>query len=246
MPLAISFELSDRDLEHFNAAIKAARDSAGNKPAEEIIAAAGKLLEDANKVELPDFISARLVQLDSLIAMVRDVGWSLNDEDRQHVLSALVYFADPTDIIPDSIPVLGYFDDAIAIELCVRELKNELEAYEEFCEFRENEARRRGVSAAEVANGLQASVTLAAGTAEGDVIVFTVTSPDNGTAAEELPADYASDQFEIGFNANYLKDILSQIDGDNVEIHLADAGAPTLIRQNDKSPALYVLMPMRV
>ena len=150
MPLAISFELSDRDLEHFNAAIKAARDSASSKSAEEVTAAAGKLLEEANKVELPDFIAARLVQLDSLIAMVRDVGWSLNDEDRQHVLSALVYFADPTDIIPDNIPVLGYFDDAIAIELCVRELKHEMEAYEEFCEFRENEARRRGVSADQV------------------------------------------------------------------------------------------------
>ncbi len=31
-----------------------------------------------------------------------------------------------------------------------------------------------------------------------------------------------------------------------VELHLADAGAPTLIRQDEKSPALYVLMPMRV
>ena len=30
-------------------------------------------------------------------------------------------------------------------------------------------------------------------------------------------------------NANYLKDILSQIDADTVELHLADAGAPTLI-----------------
>ena len=28
--------------------------------------------------------------------------------------------------------------------------------------------------------------------------------------------------------------------------HLADAAAPTLLRENDKSPALYVLMPMRV
>ena len=36
------------------------------------------------------------------------------------------------------------------------------------------------------------------------------------------------------------------VDGDTVELHLADPGAPTLIRQNDKSPALYVLMPMRV
>ena len=81
---------------------------------------------------------------------------------------------------------------------------------------------------------------------ESDRVTLSVTSPDNGTAAEELPADYKAGGFEIGFNANYLKDILSQIDGDNVELHLADAGAPTLIRQDDKSPALYVLMPMRV
>jgi len=81
---------------------------------------------------------------------------------------------------------------------------------------------------------------------EPDRVTLSVTSPDNGTAAEEVPADYKSSGFEIGFNANYLKDILGQIEGDTVELHLADAGAPTLIRQDDKSPALYVLMPMRV
>lgn len=81
---------------------------------------------------------------------------------------------------------------------------------------------------------------------ENDKVTLSVTSPDNGTAAEEVPASYSSAGFEIGFNANYLKDILGQIDGDTVELHLADAGAPTLIRQDDKSPALYVLMPMRV
>jgi hypothetical protein len=48
--------------------------------------------------------------------------------------------------------------------------------------------------------------------------------PDNGTAAE-LPATAGAAGFEIGFNANYLKDILSQIEGDTVELHLADAGA---------------------
>lgn len=79
-----------------------------------------------------------------------------------------------------------------------------------------------------------------------DKVTLSVSSPDNGTAAEEVPAAYTSDAFEIGFNANYLKDILGQIDGDTVELHLADPGAPTLIRQNEKSPALYVLMPMRV
>jgi len=81
---------------------------------------------------------------------------------------------------------------------------------------------------------------------ENDKVILSVTSPDNGTATEEVAADYGSESLEIGFNANYLKDILSQIDSDTVELHLADAGAPTLIRQDDKSPSLYVLMPMRV
>jgi DNA polymerase-3 subunit beta len=81
---------------------------------------------------------------------------------------------------------------------------------------------------------------------DNDRVTLSVTSPDNGTAAEELAAEYKAEGMEIGFNANYLKDILGQIDSDTVELHLADAGAPTLIRENEASPALYVLMPMRV
>ncbi|HSG35292.1 MAG TPA: DNA polymerase III subunit beta [Sphingomonadaceae bacterium] len=81
---------------------------------------------------------------------------------------------------------------------------------------------------------------------EADKVTLSVTSPDNGNAAEEVPAQYKAEGFEIGFNANYLKDILQQVDGDSVELHLADPGAPTLIRKDEKSPALYVLMPMRV
>ncbi len=79
-----------------------------------------------------------------------------------------------------------------------------------------------------------------------DKITLSVTSPENGTAAEEVPGDYSAAGFEIGFNAKYLVDILSQIESDTVEVHLADAAAPTLIRENDKAEALYVLMPMRV
>ncbi len=79
-----------------------------------------------------------------------------------------------------------------------------------------------------------------------DKVTLSVTSPENGTAAEEVPGDYAAESFEIGFNARYLLDILGQISGDTVELHLADAAAPTLIREGDDSAALYVLMPMRV
>ncbi len=79
-----------------------------------------------------------------------------------------------------------------------------------------------------------------------DKITLSVTSPENGAAAEEVPGDYVALPFEIGFNSRYLLDILGQIDSDLCEVHLADAAAPTLIRENDQSQALYVLMPMRV
>ncbi|MET0308392.1 MAG: DNA polymerase III subunit beta [Sphingomonas sp.] len=79
-----------------------------------------------------------------------------------------------------------------------------------------------------------------------DKVILSVTSPENGAAAEEVPGEYTALPFEIGFNSRYLMDILAQIESDLVEVHLADAAAPTLIRENDQSPALYVLMPMRV
>jgi len=44
--------------------------------------------------------------------------------------------------------VLGFLDDAVMIELSVRELKHELDAYDDFCDFRAHEAGRRGVDPA--------------------------------------------------------------------------------------------------
>ncbi len=79
-----------------------------------------------------------------------------------------------------------------------------------------------------------------------DKVTLSVTSPESGTATEEIAADYGAEPLEIGFNARYLMDILQQIESDTVEVHLADAAAPTLLRESDSSNALYVLMPMRV
>jgi DNA polymerase-3 subunit beta len=79
-----------------------------------------------------------------------------------------------------------------------------------------------------------------------DRVTLSVTSPENGTASEDVPADYGAQGFDVGFNSRYLLDILGQVEGDLVEVHMADAAAPTLIRESDQSQALYVLMPMRV
>ncbi|MEO6263841.1 MAG: YkvA family protein [Luteimonas sp.] len=150
MSISLNFELNDRDLEHFDAAMTAAKKAAEGKTQQEVLDCSVKLLADAQKVHIPDFILERLLRLDDMIAMVRDEAWALPDEDRERVLSALVYFCDPQDVIPDDIQVLGFLDDAIMIELSVRELKHELEAYDDFCDFRQHQAERRGLAADKV------------------------------------------------------------------------------------------------
>ena len=150
MSISLNFELNDRDLEHFHSAMAAAKKAAEHKSPAEIIECAGKLLAEAQKVHIPDFIKERLLRLDDMIAMVRDEAYTLPAEDCQRVLSALIYFCDPKDVIPDSVEVLGFLDDAVMIELCVRDLKHELEAYDDFCDYREHEARRRGLEPAQL------------------------------------------------------------------------------------------------
>ncbi|WCL54361.1 DNA polymerase III subunit beta [Gimibacter soli] len=80
----------------------------------------------------------------------------------------------------------------------------------------------------------------------GDTLTLSVNSPDSGTATEELQAAYSGDAMDIGFNSRYLLDILAQVEGDTVQVFLADPQAPTILRDLMDEGALYVLMPMRV
>ena len=145
MSITLNFELNDRDLAHFQTAAERSRKAAEGKSEQEIVDCAVGLLADAAKVHIPDFIKNRLLRLDDMIAMIRDDAWALPDADKQRVLSALMYFCDPADVIPDHVEVLGFLDDAVMIELSVRELKHELDAYDDFCDYRAHEAARRGV-----------------------------------------------------------------------------------------------------
>lgn len=144
MPLDITFTLSDQDLNHFQAIVDKAKSAVSDTDSEAAIEeAARQLITDAKSTDLPEFIGDRLSKLEVVINMVGDEEWQLSDAERTRVLGALVYFCDPEDIIPDHIPGLGFLDDAIYVEIVIRELKAEIDSYEEFCEFRTAEEARR-------------------------------------------------------------------------------------------------------
>ena len=147
MSLSITIDLDDADLQHFTDVIKRAQKKAGDHSADAIITAAASVLQNGQGLTLPAFIASRLAKLERIIALARDTGFGLEAEDRERVLSCLAYFAEPEDVIPDSVPVLGFLDDAIMIELLQRELRHELEAYEDFVDYRNAEASRLGVDA---------------------------------------------------------------------------------------------------
>lgn len=82
-------------------------------------------------------------------------------------------------------------------------------------------------------------------TFEGKTMTLSANSPDAGSATEDLEIN-GNDNIEIGFNARYLMDITSQIEGDSCRLTLADAASPTIIEDSGDTSSLYVLMPLRV
>lgn len=137
MSLRVSFELDDNDLTHFRLIMREARKAAARMAPEDIVAAAEELLQDIASTGTPGFIQERIDKLRLLIRMMSDLEWRLPHQEASRVLAALTYFTEPDDLIPDHIPGLGFLDDAIMVELVVRELEHEIEAYRDFCGFRE-------------------------------------------------------------------------------------------------------------
>ena len=145
MSLKLAFELSDRDLRYFRQALKLSREAVRDADEQEIVDAIKHVLEEIRSNEpLPDFVAERIPVLELFIQMLADDEWQLPNADRERLLAMFVYFSDPEDILPDDIPVIGYLDDVIIIELVTRELGHVRESYDDFCHFRRDFDSRHG------------------------------------------------------------------------------------------------------
>jgi DNA polymerase-3 subunit beta len=78
---------------------------------------------------------------------------------------------------------------------------------------------------------------------------FSVQTPDLGEAQDELPIRFSGDPIDIGFNANYLLEILRYIPTDEVRLTLkAPERAVTVEPEGWSDPASYLclVMPLRL
>lgn len=134
--MRIVFELEAEDVERFREAL--ARAHAAVRCAEEcdIVLAAKQALDELPLASAPPFVRRRLHEVQRLIAMLEDEAWAMPRELREQVLPALAYFCDPDDLIPDHLHGIGLFDDAIMLELLLKEERPLLDAYAAFCCFR--------------------------------------------------------------------------------------------------------------
>ncbi len=145
MSLKVTFELGDRDLSYFRRIMRESRRSSRSMDEKDVILGTKGLLARVRRREVPRFVRDRLTKLETLSTMLQDEEWGLGGTDRNRVVSALAYFNDPRDLIPDDVPGFGFLDDAVMVELVVQELKHDLEAYDDFCNYRRTEAgKRRG------------------------------------------------------------------------------------------------------
>ena len=81
------------------------------------------------------------------------------------------------------------------------------------------------------------------------MVKFSVQTPDLGEAQDELPVRYTGDPLDIGFNANYLLEILRYIPTDEVKLTFkAPERAATLEPEQWSDPAQYLclVMPLRL
>ena len=79
-------------------------------------------------------------------------------------------------------------------------------------------------------------------------LVVNASSPDAGTATQELDIEYNADaSFTVTFNVKFLMDVAGQVEGDSFQMEMQDPLSPTIIKSTDKNTdALFILMPMRM
>ncbi len=81
---------------------------------------------------------------------------------------------------------------------------------------------------------------------EKNLIKLQAQNPDQEEADVEQEVNYLGDDIEIGFNVNYMLDVLNVTSSDTVKAELRDSNSSFLLTYPDQDDCKYVIMPMRL
>ena len=79
-----------------------------------------------------------------------------------------------------------------------------------------------------------------------NLLTVTSSNPDQEEAEVECEVDYGDDDLEIGFNVNYLQDVLGVVTTKEIELRFSDSNSSCLLMQKDIDTVKFVVMPMRL
>ncbi len=145
----IVFELDEEDVKHFRSLFRKARRNAAKLDPDDVIGEGKALVKKIRgSKKVPPFVLAAIEPLEDLIGLLEDKDYGVPAGTRKEILAALAYFSDPADLIPDSIPALGYLDDAIMTRFLEEQFDAELWGYRKFRTFRERAEQRPWTSVA--------------------------------------------------------------------------------------------------
>jgi DNA polymerase III subunit beta len=103
----------------------------------------------------------------------------------------------------------------------------------------ESALRRVSVLSKDKANAVK--VTFSA----GKMNLFS-SNPDFGEASEELAARYEGEALNTGFNARYLLDVFSVMEGETLSLQMETALSPCLIQEPESPGFRCVVMPIKI
>jgi DNA polymerase-3 subunit beta len=72
------------------------------------------------------------------------------------------------------------------------------------------------------------------------------TNNEQEEAQDELDIDYGGEAIDIGFNINYVLDVLTNVQAESVQCAFGDANSSMLMTLPDDADFRYVVMPMRI
>jgi len=139
----VSFTLDEKDAAYFRNLFRKAKSAAKDEEPDTILEAAKELVASVRKTKnVPAFVIEAISAIEDLAQLIVDEDYRAPKRVQRDVLGALAYFANPHDLIPDDVPVLGFLDDAIMVKFVEEEFKHELWSYRKFRRFRDGAEQR--------------------------------------------------------------------------------------------------------